>query len=323
MKLIVTGGAGFIGSRFVEILLTETSISKEITELTVVDKLTYAGNIENLNAVHLDPRFKFVNCDINDQTVMTNLAKDVNWIVNFAAESHVDRSLENPEEFVQSNIVGVFKLLEIQRANPSIKFLQVSTDEVYGSIETGSWTEDSPLQPRSPYSASKASADMLALSYATSFNLDVRITRCSNNFGPRQHSEKMIPSVIRNFESNLATPIYGDGQNIRDWLYVDDHVYAIWLAMKNGKPANVYNIGGGIELTNNDLVDQIALAMDISQPKKLYVQDRKGHDFRYSLSYEKAKLNLGYEPRYKFHQALTAMLTEMQYPWDSTKSRMR
>ena len=308
MKILVTGGAGFIGSRFVEKCLTDISMSNLIEKLIVVDKLTYAGNYQNIEKFENDPRFQFIKIDINDLAKISPDLEKVDWIVNFAAESHVDRSLQDPSEFIESNFVGVFNLLELVKKSNTIRFLQVSTDEVYGTISSGSWTEDSPLQPRSPYSASKASADLLVLAYVNSFGIDGRITRCSNNFGPNQNQEKMIPTIIRNLKDDTEVPVYGDGKNVRDWLYVDDHIQGIWLTMLNGKSGNVYNIGGGVEYSNNDLIKEISRSMGIDNPKFRYVEDRKGHDFRYSVSYEKAKTELGYEPAFKFSEAIKHIL---------------
>lgn len=308
MRIIVTGGAGFIGSRFVEKCLTEKTMSDRIENLIVVDKLTYAGNYQSIEKFEKDQRFQFIKADINDLANLNLSLENLDWIINFAAESHVDRSLQNPGEFIESNFVGVFKLLELVKKSKSIKFLQVSTDEVYGTISSGSWTEDSILQPRSPYSASKASADLLVLAYVTSFGIDGRITRCSNNFGPNQHQEKMIPTIIRNLRNSTDIPVYGDGNNVRDWLYVDDHIQGIWLTMLNGKPGNVYNIGGGVEYSNNDLIEEISKTMGVEEPKIRFVEDRKGHDFRYSLSYEKAKTELGYAPAFKFTDAIRHIL---------------
>jgi dTDP-glucose 4,6-dehydratase len=308
MKIIVTGGAGFIGSRFVEKCLTELRMTDLIEKLIVVDKLTYAGNYQNIEKFESDQRFQFIRADINDLAKTSPELEKVDWIINFAAESHVDRSLQNPSEFIESNFVGVFNLLELVKKSNSIKFLQISTDEVYGTISSGSWTEDSPLQPRSPYSASKASADLLVMAYVNSFGIDARITRCSNNFGPNQNQEKMIPTIIRNLKDNTEVPVYGDGKNVRDWLYVDDHIQGIWLTMLNGKSGNVYNIGGGVEYSNNELIKEISRSMGIANPKIRFVEDRKGHDFRYSVNYEKARKELGYEPAFKFSDAIKHIL---------------
>ena len=311
MRLVVTGGAGFIGSRFVEKCLTDKVMSDAIDSLVVVDKLTYAGNYANIRHYETDPRFHFIHTDINDRAVLKPYVANSDWVINFAAESHVDRSLSDPTEFIESNFVGVFNLLELVKKSQNVKFLQVSTDEVYGTIAEGSWNEQSPLQPRSPYSASKASADLLVLAYVTSFGIDGRITRCSNNFGPRQHPEKMIPTIIQHLKNDTEIPVYGDGNNVRDWLFVDDHVLGIWLTVLNGKSGNVYNLGGGVEYSNNDLIKEISKSMGIESPKLKYVEDRKGHDFRYSLSYEKAKREIGYVPRFEFREAIKVLIQEI------------
>jgi dTDP-glucose 4,6-dehydratase len=312
MRLLVTGGAGFIGSRFVDKCLTDKAMSNMIKKLVVVDKLTYAGNYSNISDFERDRRFQFIHADINDRDVVGPHIASSDWVVNFAAESHVDRSLSDPTEFIASNFVGVFNLLEMVKKSNNVKFLQVSTDEVYGTILEGSWDEQSPLQPRSPYSASKASADLLVMAYVTSFGIDARITRCSNNFGPKQHPEKMIPTIIQHLNNGTEIPVYGDGNNVRDWLFVDDHVLGIWLTMLNGKPGNVYNLGGGVEYSNNDLIIEISKNMGIEFPRLKYVQDRKGHDFRYSLSYEKAKREIGYAPRFEFGEAIQLLIQKIQ-----------
>jgi dTDP-glucose 4,6-dehydratase len=312
MRLLVTGGAGFIGSRFVEKCLTEKSMSDRIEKLIVVDKLTYAGDYANIRHFEQDPRFQFIQSDINDRDTLSPHIVVSDWVINFAAESHVDRSLSDATEFIESNIVGVFNLLEIVKQHQNVKFLQVSTDEVYGTIAEGSWDESSPLQPRSPYSASKASADLLVLAYVTSFGIDGRITRCSNNFGPRQNPEKMIPTIIQHLRKGTEIPVYGDGTNVRDWLFVDDHVSGIWLTILNGMRGNIYNLGGGVEYSNNDLINEISKGMGIDIPKLKYIEDRKGHDFRYSLSYEKARNELGYEPKFKFSDAIQLVISKIR-----------
>lgn len=305
MKILVTGGAGFIGSNFVEYLLLNDHRRNQIDALTVLDKLTYAGDLANLESVASDAKFKFIKGDICDSKLVEKIIVDYDWIVNFAAETHVDRSLEDPNEFVRSNVLGTATLLNLAIRHNVKKFLQVSTDEVYGSITTGSWDEDSTINPRSPYSASKASADFIALSFFVSHNLDVRITRCSNNYGPRQNLEKMVPKIINSLKLDLPIPLYGDGQNIRDWLYVEDHCQGIWLAMINGRAGQVYNLGGGIEYTNLELITTIAKEFDIATPLIEFVADRKGHDFRYSLNYKKATKELDYQPLFTFSEAIT------------------
>lgn len=308
MRILVTGGAGFIGSNFVDYILMNQFRSEQISSLTILDNLTYAGTLENLNHLNSDPKFKFVKGDICDDQLVRDLLIDIDWVVNFAAESHVDRSLENPNEFVRSNVLGTATLLNAALQVGVKHFLQVSTDEVYGTIETGSWDESSILSPRSPYSASKASADLISNSFFVSHQMDVRITRCSNNYGPRQNLEKMIPKIIYNLKNNIPIPLYGDGLNIRDWLFVDDHCKGIWLTMQKGAAGETYHLGGGIELTNLDLILQIASYLEIENPAFNYVTDRKGHDFRYSLDFNKAKKMLGYEPDFTFQTGIIATL---------------
>ena len=304
MKLLVTGGAGFIGSHFVDLLLTDPIIEKQISRLIVVDKLTYAGDLKNLDLVAENPKLQFIEGDICDFELMSKISKGFDWIINFAAESHVDRSLVGTDDFVRTNVLGTVNLLNVALENNLPHFLQVSTDEVYGTIETGSWTEESKLDPRSPYSASKAAAELFCNAFYVSHKLDVRITRSSNNFGPRQNLEKMIPKIIHNLNSNLPLPVYGDGLNIRDWIFVNDHCMGIWQAIKHGRPGQTYNLGGGTELTNLELVSKISNIMKISEPKIEFVEDRKGHDFRYSLNFNKASSELEYEPRGEFDSNL-------------------
>ena len=308
MKLLVTGGAGFIGSNFVDYILMNQFRREQISSLTVLDNLTYAGTLENLNHLKSDPKYKFVKGDICDDQLVRDLLIDIDWVVNFAAESHVDRSLEYPNEFVRSNVLGAATLLSAALHAGVKHFLQVSTDEVYGTIESGSWNESSILNPRSPYSASKASADLIANSFFVSHQMDVRITRCSNTYGPRQNFEKMIPKIIYSLKNNIPIPLYGDGLNIRDWLFVDDHCKGIWLTMQKGAAGETYHLGGGIELSNLDLIRQIAGHLEIKNPAFKYVVDRKGHDFRYSLDFSKAKKMLGYEPDFTFQTGIRATL---------------
>ena len=303
MKLLVTGGAGFIGSNFVRQILTENS--NQISELIVLDKLTYAGVIENLIGVSSHPKYRFIQGDICDQDLVCQLVESVDAIVNFAAESHVDRSISGAEDFVQTNIVGVQVLLNsIKVSKRKIRFLQVSTDEVYGSIDSGSWTEEWPLQPNSPYSASKASGELLARSYNRTHGIDVVITRSSNNYGTHHFPEKLIPLFITNLIEGKKVPVYGTGVNVRDWLHVDDHCRGIYAVLMNGRSGEVYNIGGGRELTNNEITTLILSAMGADESSIEYVEDRKGHDLRYSVDCTKINRELGYEPQVKFEDGL-------------------
>jgi dTDP-glucose 4,6-dehydratase len=267
--------------------------------------LTYAGVLENLKDVSSIPSYDFSQGDVCDHELVGELINDVDAVINFAAESHVDRSISGAADFVQTNIVGVQVLLDaIKASGRKIRFLQVSTDEVYGSIEEGSWTEDFPLLPNSPYSASKASGELLARSYNRTHGLDVVVTRCSNNYGTHHFPEKLIPLFITNLLEGKKIPVYGNGKNIRDWLHVDDHCRGIYQVLQNGTPGEVYNIGGGLELTNNEITSLILEAMGADESSIEYVEDRKGHDLRYSVDWAKINREMGYEPQVKFEDGL-------------------
>ena len=296
MRILVTGGAGFIGSHFVRTLLGEGYPGLSATGVTVLDKLTYSGNRANLAPVERDPRLTFVHGDICDAALVDDVLAGHDAVVHFAAESHVDRSIAGAGPFVTTNVVGTQVLLDAARATGIGRFLHVSTDEVYGSIETGSWTEDWPLAPRSPYSASKAGSDLLALAYAPHARLDVVVTRCSNNYGPYQFPEKVIPLFVTNLLDGRKVPLYGDGVNIRDWLHVADHCRGIELVLAKGRAGEVYNIGGGTELTNRELTERLLAACGAGWDMVEPVEDRKGHDRRYSLSIAKICAELGYAP---------------------------
>ena len=303
MKLLVTGAAGFIGSNFVRMIASGEL--QGISGVIVFDKLTYAGVIENLRMAENFPGYQFVQGDICDPTQVANYISRVDAVVNFAAESHVDRSISGAADFVQTNIVGVQVLLDaIKESGRQIRLLQVSTDEVYGSIEEGSWTEEWPLFPNSPYSASKASGELLARSYNRTHGMDVVITRCSNNYGTHHFPEKLIPLFITNLIEGKKVPVYGTGENVRDWLHVDDHCRGIYSVLLNGRSGGVYNIGGGRELTNNEITSLILEAMGADESSIEYVEDRKGHDLRYSVDWTKINQELGYEPQVKFEDGL-------------------
>ena len=303
MKLLVTGAAGFIGSNFVRMIASGELAG--ISSVKVLDKLTYAGIKGNLDSVANITSYEFVHGDICNPLVVAKLLKEVDAVLNFAAESHVDRSINGASDFVQTNIVGVQVLLdEIKFSGREIRFLQVSTDEVYGSIESGSWTEDWPLQPNSPYSASKASGELLARSYHRTHGIDVVITRSSNNYGTHHFPEKLIPLFITNLIEGKKVPVYGTGINVRDWLHVDDHCRGIYAVLMQGKSGEVYNIGGGRELTNNEITNLILQAMGADESAIEYIEDRKGHDLRYSVDWAKIKNELGYEPKVKFEDGL-------------------
>jgi dTDP-glucose 4,6-dehydratase len=302
MRLLVTGGAGFIGSNYVRMLVNGEL--KGISKIIVLDKLTYSGNKQNL--IDLDSSsYEFIQGDICDTDLVSKLSKQVDAIVNFAAESHVDRSIDSSKEFIQTNVFGTHTLLESARKNNLSTFLQVSTDEVYGSISEGSWDEDFPLQPNSPYAASKASADLISQAYHRTYGMDVRITRCSNNYGPYQYPEKVIPLFITNLIEGKKVPLYGQGLNIRDWLHVTDHCRGIHLVLTKGKSGDVFNIGGGRELSNIELTRIILQAIGASEESIERVADRLGHDFRYSLSIEKITKQLGYKPVVDFESGIS------------------
>lgn len=300
MKILVTGGAGFIGSHFVRRLLSEPGVENVI----VLDNLTYAGRIENLEEFKSDSRFRFVKGDIRDIDVVEGLVKEVNYLVNFAAESHVDRSISDSSSFISTNIVGTHTLLEAVKKRTEIRYLQVSTDEVYGSIPIGHWTEDSPLLPNSPYSASKASADLLVRAFNVTYGIDTVTTRCSNNFGSHQYPEKLIPLSIIKLMAGKKIQIYGNGLNIRDWLHVKDHCDGIFLALTKGRSGAVYNFGADSEKTNLEIADVILHQMGLNQSSIEFVADRLGHDLRYSVSFEKAKSDLGFVPRISFEDGM-------------------
>ena len=323
MKLLVTGAAGFIGSNFVR-MIAKGGL-QGVSSVTVLDKLTYAGVRANLDSASNISRYKFIHGDICDPLVVSNLLTDVDAVINFAAESHVDRSISGAVDFVQTNIVGVQVLLDaIKASGKSIRFLQISTDEVYGSIGSGSWSEESPLQPNSPYSASKASGELIARSYNKTHGIDVVVTRCSNNYGIHHFPEKLIPLFITNLIEGKKVPVYGTGENVRDWLHVDDHCRGIYLALMNGNSGEVYNIGGGRELTNNEITSLILEAMSADKSSIEYVEDRKGHDLRYSVDWAKINLELGYEPQIKFEDGLRETIQwyrDNQAWWKPLKSR--
>lgn len=302
-RILVTGGAGFIGSNFIHYVLQNYPNDTVIN----IDSLTYAGNLANVASVSSLPNYKFYRADIADRAEIKRIFahEKVDYIVNFAAESHVDRSIANPEVFLTTNIMGTQVMLDMARTHEVQKYLQVSTDEVYGSLgPTGYFTETTPLAPNSPYSASKAGADMLVRAYHETFGLPVNITRCSNNYGPYQFPEKLIPLMITNALENKELPVYGDGLNVRDWLHVQDHCSAIDRVLRSGKNGEVYNIGGNTEKTNIDIVKTILALLDKPQSLIRYVQDRLGHDRRYAIDAAKIKNELNWEPSYTFEQGI-------------------
>ncbi|GII83239.1 dTDP-glucose 4,6-dehydratase [Sphaerisporangium siamense] len=323
MKILVTGGAGFIGSHFVRALLNGAYPGYEDARVTVLDKLTYAGNPANLAPVAANPRFTFVRGDIADPRVTAGVVPGHDVVVNFAAETHVDRSIAGAADFVLSNVLGTQTLLQAALDAGVRTVVQVSTDEVYGSIDQGAWDEDEPLLPNSPYSAAKAGADLLCRAYHRTYGLDVRVTRCSNNYGPYQYPEKLIPLVVTNLLDGDRVPLYGDGLNVREWLHVDDHCRAVRLVLEKGSPGEVYNVGGGVELTNRALVAMLLEAFDAGWEVVDHVTDRPGHDRRYSVDSGKIRA-VGYEPLVRFDQGLDEVVrwyTANQAWWRPLKRR--
>jgi dTDP-glucose 4,6-dehydratase len=324
MRLLVTGGAGFIGSHYVRSVLTGAWGGSEPESLVVLDKLTYAGNLANLTPVAYDKRLRIVEGDILDRTLVDSLMAEADAVVHFAAESHVDRSILGAADFVMTNVVGTQTLLDSALHHGIGKFVHVSTDEVYGSIESGSWGEEEPLLPNSPYSASKASSDLLARAYHRTHGLPVCITRCSNNYGPYQFPEKVIPLFVTNLIDGAEVPLYGEGSNVRDWLHVDDHCRGIHLVLDGGRPGEIYNIGGGTELTNKELTGLLLEATGTDWDRVRKVTDRLGHDLRYSVDISKISDELGYRPQVPFEQGLAdtvAWYRDNRAWWEPLKQR--
>lgn len=314
-NLLITGGAGFIGSAFIRYLL-QSDFKGTIVN---IDSLTYAGSLNNLSSIENDPRYQFFHDDIRNQPRIEHLCDEyeIDAIIHFAAESHVDRSISNPKEFLETNILGTYHLLEVVKKKPTIHFHHISTDEVFGCLgEYGTFNENSPYQPNSPYSASKAAADHLVRAYATTYGISTCISNCSNNYGPYQHPEKLIPLIIRNCLANHPLPIYGNGQNIRDWLYVDDHAMAIWVLLQQSKPNETFTIGGNCEWRNIDLIHKIIdiiATLENTDPEKyrsniIHVTDRAGHDYRYAVDSSKIENEIGWIPKYTFEKGLTTTI---------------
>jgi dTDP-glucose 4,6-dehydratase len=305
MRILVTGGAGFIGSHYVRTLLTGGYPGFEDAEVTVFDKLTYAGNLANLAPVADNPRYRFVRGDICSDTDLDAAVPGHDVVVNFAAESHVDRSIHGAADFVLTNVLGAQQVFEACLRHRVGRVLHVSTDEVYGSIDEGSWTEDHILEPNSPYSAAKAGSDLIARAYARTYGLNISITRCSNNYGPYHFPEKVIPLFVTNLLDGQKVPLYGEGANVRDWLFVDDHCRGIQLVIERGLPGEFYNIGGGRELSNKELTEKLleATGRDWSYVENIVDPRGGGHDLRYSVDYSKTAA-LGYAPRMTFEEGL-------------------
>ncbi|MBN2461631.1 MAG: dTDP-glucose 4,6-dehydratase [Candidatus Cloacimonetes bacterium] len=295
--VLVTGGAGFIGSNFIHFLISSSSYN-----VINLDALTYAGNIKNLSSVEKDSRYRFIKGDITSPEAIRQLVDlDFDYLVNFAAETHVDRSILAPDRFILTNILGTQNLLNLSLQKQIRKYIQISTDEVYGSLgREGFFSENSPLDPTSPYSASKASADLIVLAYFKTFDLPVNITRCSNNYGPYQFPEKLIPLMINNAVKNKPLPVYGDGSNIRDWIHVDDHCRGILQVMEKGRSGDIYNMGGNSEKQNLELVKTILEILGKPESLIRFVTDRKAHDWRYAVDYSKIRQELRWAPQVKF-----------------------
>lgn len=324
MKLFVTGGAGFIGSNFVRMALGGRLPGLEDAEITIFDALTYSGTLTNLESVKDSPRYSFIQGDIRDETAVRSAITGHDAIVHFAAESHVDRSVHNSRVFVDTNVLGTQTLLDQTLALGIERFVHISTDEVYGSIETGSWDENEPLLPNSPYSASKAGSDLLVRSYHVTHGLNTSVTRCSNNYGPHHFPEKVIPLFVTNLLDGHTVPLYGDGGNIRDWLHVDDHCRGIALVLAAGRAGEIYNIGGGTELTNTELTDMLLSATGKDESFVERVADRKGHDRRYSVDIQKISTELGYAPQVDFATGLADVVQwyrDNRWWWEPLKER--
>ena len=324
MRVLVTGGAGFIGSNFVRMAIEGRLPGLEDAQLTVLDALTYSGTLTNLKSVENSPRFNFIHGDIRDPAIVKKAMEGHHAVVHFAAESHVDRSVNNSRIFVETNVLGTQTLLDQALAQELEKFVHVSTDEVYGSIDSGSWNEDEPLLPNSPYSASKAASDLLVRSYHITHGLNTSITRCSNNYGTHHFPEKVIPLFVTNLLDGEKVPLYGDGNNIRDWLHVDDHCRGIALVLSAGRAGEIYNIGGGTELSNLELTNLLLTSTGRDGSYVERVADRKGHDRRYSVSINKTRSELGYSPQVPFDQGLADVVQwyrDNRWWWEPLKER--
>ena len=324
MKLLVTGGAGFIGSNFVRRTLTGQIPGLDDASITVLDALTYSGTLTNLTEVATHPNYTFVEGDIRNESLIRDLMPGHDAVVHFAAESHVDRSVTDAGIFVETNVLGTQRLLDAALAAKIGRFVHVSTDEVYGSLDEGAWDENEPLLPNSPYAASKAASDLMVRSYHQTHRMDTVTTRCSNNYGPHHFPEKLIPLFVTNLIDNQPVPLYGDGGNVRDWLHVDDHCRGIALALQKGRAGEIYNIGGGTELTNKELTGLLLEATGRDWDLVTPVEDRKGHDRRYCVNIDKISIELGYAPQVPFGQGLADVVqwyrTHREW-WEPLKAR--
>jgi dTDP-glucose 4,6-dehydratase len=321
MKILVTGGAGFIGSHYVRTLLQGGYAGFEDAQVTVLDKLTYAGNLANLEAVALSPQFSFIHGDICDAGLLSSVVPRQDIVVNFAAETHVDRSIMGASDFVAANVTGVQVLLQACLDARVARVVQISTDEVYGSVASGSWAENTALEPNSPYAAAKAGGDLLARAYARTHGLNVSITRCCNNYGPYQYPEKVIPLFVTNLLDGHSVPLYGDGRNVRGWIHVDDHCRGIQLTLERGEPGGVYHINGDVELSNIDLTRALLECCGAGWGMVNQVADRKGHDRRYSLD-DSLLRDMGHRPRILFNEGLKATVRwyeENRHWWEPLK----
>jgi dTDP-glucose 4,6-dehydratase len=303
MRVVITGAAGFIGSRLSEMILDDAE-RLGYDEIILLDALTYSGRLENLETALRDPRARFVRGSITDELVTDDVLEGAHAVLHLAAESHVDRSITGAKVFYETNVLGTQQLLESARRRSVERFVHVSTDEVYGSIESGAWREDHLLEPNSPYSSSKAGSDLAALAYHRTFGLNVMVTRCSNNYGPRQFPEKLIPLFVTNLFDGKKVPLYGDGLNVRDWLFVDDHCRGILAVLENGRAGEIYNIGGGTGLTNVEITRALLELCGADESMIEPVEDRLGHDRRYCVDWGKIREELGYRPEVDFDEGL-------------------
>jgi dTDP-glucose 4,6-dehydratase len=312
LKILVTGGAGFIGGEFTRQSLKGAykNLGFEVKELTVVDSLTYASNLDNLSEINDDKRFKFIHGDIRDKELISKLVEDHDLIFNFAAESHVDRSIDDSSDFMTTNILGTVNILEAIRKFSRKRLVQISTDEVYGSIITGSWKEDSQIDPKSPYSASKASADLICMAYRNTYGIDVRITRSCNNYGYFQNNEKYLPKLLLNLSSDKNLLVYGEGKNVREWIHVSDNCLGIAIVAIKGVAGNIYNIGSGFELSNLNLAQFVLNLSETSKSQIEFINDRAGHDFRYSVDFSKIS-DLGFKAKLEFYETVSKLFNEL------------